>query len=206
MPLPAWVVGLGSSLLTSFASAAEARANRNFQERMSSTAHQREVRDLIAAGLNPVLSARGGGASTPSGSVGQVDNPVHSALAARQAEANISLTNAQAGLARTQAADISSTAAAGRLREITSRADLANLSTLQMQQLMPVMLEKAKAELQQTLSSARATQAIAALDEAALAGAENIEALEKRLGEAGPAVKFFFELVRLMRASEGRRR
>lgn len=48
-------------------SAAEAQKNREWQEMMSNTAHQREVQDLIAAGLNPILSANSQGATTPSG-------------------------------------------------------------------------------------------------------------------------------------------
>lgn len=51
-------------------SAAEAQKNRDWQEKLSDQAHQREVRDLLAAGLNPVLAANQG-AYTGSGATGQ---------------------------------------------------------------------------------------------------------------------------------------
>lgn len=46
----------------------EAQKSRDWTEYMSNSAHQREVKDLQAAGLNPVLSATGGsGAAVSSG-------------------------------------------------------------------------------------------------------------------------------------------
>lgn len=46
----------------------EAAKNRDWQQMMSNTAHQREIDDLKAAGLNPVLSAmNGNGAAVTSG-------------------------------------------------------------------------------------------------------------------------------------------
>lgn len=48
-----------------------AQKQMDFQERMSNTAHQREVKDLRDANLNPILSANKG-ASTPGGATAQM--------------------------------------------------------------------------------------------------------------------------------------
>jgi len=92
--------------------AAESAKNREFQATMSNTAHQREVSDLKAANLNPLLSGTGGaGSSTPSGSsasgtTATVKNSLEGAissaiqgkqlhLATERQEGDIALTKAQ---------------------------------------------------------------------------------------------------------------
>ena len=49
--------------------AVDAKELMQWQERLANTAHVREINDLKAAGLNPVLSAGGSGAAVPSGAI-----------------------------------------------------------------------------------------------------------------------------------------
>lgn len=73
-----------SAIANRASSRSSAKSQQAFQEYMSNTAHQREVRDLRAAGLNPILSAKLGGASTPQGASYQT--PDFSAVANNAAQ------------------------------------------------------------------------------------------------------------------------
>lgn len=209
------LIGGGVSLLENVLNSAQAAKNRAFQERMSSTAHQREVADLHAAGLNPLLSGRLGGASTPSGDRADINlsGGVSAALQVATMKAQMRLLDAQATRENASAnwidaqrGDLISQAASGKYAILRAAADrgeaeasLATLNLEQRRQLLPIAIDQAKAELAQTLSSARAAQARALLDELGATGAFNEQQFENMVGRAGPATRFLIEILRGIR-------
>ena len=74
---------------TNAANAQQAQEQMDFQERMSGTSYQRAVKDLQAAGLNPVLAYSAGGASTPSGAQATMQNSLGAGVSSAQTQARL---------------------------------------------------------------------------------------------------------------------
>lgn len=82
------------------------KESRNYAEYMSGTAHQRQMADLKAAGINPILAGRLGGASTPSYQAGNIGSAAVQGYgqvsSARQAQAQTKQIEAQTRVTKQQ--------------------------------------------------------------------------------------------------------
>lgn len=74
---------------TNAANAEQAARQMEFQERMSGTSYQRAVKDMEAAGLNPMLAYSQGGASTPGGAMAQMQNALGAGVSSAQVGSKI---------------------------------------------------------------------------------------------------------------------
>lgn len=66
---------LAGGAMQNAANARAAQRQMDFQEEMSNTSYQRQVKDLEAAGINPMLVSKLGGATTPPGAMPSFVNP-----------------------------------------------------------------------------------------------------------------------------------
>lgn len=194
---------------------AEAQRNRDWQKMMSDTAYQRAVKDMRAAGINPMLAYAQGGSSTPSGSMASYGNPFDTAAyALNESESIRNLKQAQQSqieLNKSQA-ELNSTASAlnesRKETESSNRAvNAANiLESATRQQLNQASAQQAQQQtaklVQDVLNSMRLTDAQVENYTANTAKSlQEVEEIRRNVSKSDKELKYLDEKLRLTNAN-----
>ena len=129
---------------------------------------------------------------------------VATALAVKQARANIELTQAQADAARGQSiltrqqAYESTSLFQMKSELMAGNVEVQNLDIEQRRQMMPLLVKEAEVRIRDMASSARRNEALAVLHELEKTGYVNAQKFEEHIGSMGPAGKYLMEMVRLL--------
>ncbi len=209
---------LGGSLISGlFGNSAQRRANetnimlnrenRQWMEDMSSTSYQRVTKDMLAAGLNPMLAYSQGGANVPNNSAATVQpvdagakaigNAAGTALAAMQTSAQTQKTEADARLTRAKAQiEESNVPFAERMAEWqlnnAQQQFYSSMSSMQLndeqkrklQEQWPLIREELQARIRLMNEQAGSAKAIGDINKARLAGEKTQEQMYELLGPA----------------------
>lgn len=174
----------------------EAQKNRDWQQYMSDTAHQREIKDLQAAGLNPVLSAMGGnGAPVTSGATasgyasqgakGDTDTSASGALVSLLG----SLIQSQTQLANTATSANASLAVADKYTQMQKFVGELQANTQLTTSKISAMASKYAAD-----TGASATQAAAAIHAAAQKYGYDVNAMtQKQIASFNSEVNWYLQ-------------
>ena len=199
------VASLAGGLLGNVGRSEAASAQQAFQEKMSGTAFQRQIADLKAAGINPMLVAKLGGASTPPGVMPQILDVVTPALSSAQqmqstqtqaavGEQQIQLSKDEQAVAvetgKKIAQETLNARTQGDVIAMTVRQLKANTRLLDAQ--TAVSMANARLIAQQ-IEKTRAEAVLLNID------AASMQELEKALGASNPTFKLFDRVLKILR-------
>lgn len=198
------------------------REQMEWQQNMSDTAHQREMLDLSRAGLNPILSGRGGASTAGGGQAPQLENAlgagVNSAMQAKlinaqveQAQSASELNTASAMKARAEAWQTSNYGgpeAEARINSAQSGISLNSFREKEIQEAIEYIKQQVKTEYTKrdvNLSTADLNRALEVLRKVetthsnlglSRSRAESKFFKEGAIGENSPEIKMIMDIVK----------